>query len=202
MAFGGQMFDASMEPPTVPPRKEKRPKQNKKPQPYTQTSPTSPSFPHDKLSRELQRANPYTAESGKSPRPSGQDKLQRERLRALAGAGASGGGIPGPSHPNPSRASLPPSYRSTSPSPTFTSLPPYSSGPPNAQAQTQPQTRDRTQRKSMSLFRRFSRASSRDETVLEEMGPADAESPRALSDNPQSATAEGMERIDEGARAY
>ena len=133
-------------------------KQNIKPQPYTAATPAplSPSSPGDKLSRELYRAQAYTGESNKSPRPSAQDKLQRERLRVLAG-GASGSG---PGHPssNESRASLAPSYRSTSPSPTFTSLPPYSPGVLGSGTQQQDQPRERDQRKRTSLFRRFSRA--------------------------------------------
>ncbi|KZV72745.1 hypothetical protein PENSPDRAFT_649508 [Peniophora sp. CONT] len=195
-------YQLGMEPPKVPPRKEKRPKvkQDVKPRPYIDPSPAprplSALQPIDKLGRELQQPQPYTAESDGPPRPSAQDKLQRERVRALAGTGSS----PGPSHPNSSRASLPPSYRSTSPAPTFTSLPPYTPSPPGFDDQSQPQARERTQRRSM--FRRWSRASTRSESLPQEVdAPPDATSPRALPSIPLSAASEEEDRERVGVSA-
>ncbi|VDB88794.1 unnamed protein product [Peniophora sp. CBMAI 1063] len=120
MSFGGQMFDAHMEPPKVPPRKEKRPKvkQDAKGKPHTESTRQllSPAHHSDRFGG---------LDTGVRADPEGrsaQDKLQRERLRILAGASAGSG----PSQPSTTRAASPAPYHSTSPSPTSPALPLHS----------------------------------------------------------------------------
>ena len=94
----------------------------------------------------------FELESAPSARSSPQDKLRHERLRML------GGGESGPTRPlsSMSRTSLPPSYRSSSPAPTFASLPPYTPGP----SRPQPSTREHAQTQKRTLLGRLGLGSS------------------------------------------
>ncbi|VDB88796.1 unnamed protein product [Peniophora sp. CBMAI 1063] len=151
--------DEGWKPPEVQPRKEKRAKQkqNKAVRPYTETEPSprasQEASAQDKLDRELQRPNPYTAESTSSPRPDAQEKLRRERLRLLADAGSSAQGSD-----SPALGSASTSNRPTSPAPTYTSLPPYTPGP----SQPRPQSsREGSQAKTSSFLNRLGLTTSR-----------------------------------------
>ncbi|VDB88798.1 unnamed protein product [Peniophora sp. CBMAI 1063] len=177
-AFG--LPDEGWQPPTVPPRKGKRLRQNKQPQPYTEAEPSPHASPRpssqDKLDRELQCPHPYTAGSESSPRLDAQGKLRRERLRELAHTST---GSRGPSHSR--TESAPPSYRSASPAPTFASLPPYTPGPSRHQHRT---SRESAQMKTARIFDMLGlpmpRMRIREPEWVLEAGPEPAQITRAL----------------------